>query len=179
MRHGPAVAALSMGVVIGGNCTTCTLLGGGACALLAVVLEVTSMTKGICVVIAFVCVCASSALSAHHGPASLGMVTLAQPVMAGGVTLQPGTYEVRLTGKHATPLPGQSEEAVQVIEFVQNGTVVATDAAEVVPADAAGVGTTGRSSARLRVERLRGDEFVRLSTSRNGERYLIHLKIAP
>jgi hypothetical protein len=128
---------------------------------------------------AFVCICAGGALSAHHGPASLGTVTLAQPVMAGGVSLRPGTYEVRLTGAHATPLPGQSEEAVQVIEFVQGGMVVATDAAEVMPADASAASTAGRSNTRLRVERLKGDEFVRLSAIRDGERYLIHLKSAP
>lgn len=137
------------------------------------------MTKGISVAITLACVFAGGAVLAHHEQASLGTVTIAQPVLAGGITLRPGTYEVRLTGEHAKPLPGQSEEALQGIEFVQNGTVVARDAAEVIPGEPARVGTSGRSSTRLRVERLRGDEFVRLSTNRNGERYLIHLAIAP
>lgn len=137
------------------------------------------MTKGTSVALALACVFAGSAVVAHHDPASLGTVTIAQPVLAGGVTLRPGSYEVRLTGEHAKPLPGQSEDAVQMIEFVQSGKVVARDGAEVMPAEPARVGTSGRSSTRLRVERLRGDEFVRLSTNRNGERYLIHLAIAP
>lgn len=131
------------------------------------------------VAIAFACIFAGHALLAHHDPTSLGTATIAQPVLVGGITLPAGTYEIRLTGEHAKPLPGQSEDAVQGIEFVQNGTVVARDAAEVIPAEPAHTGTSGGSSTRLRVERLRGDEFVRLSTTRNGERYLIHLAIAP
>jgi hypothetical protein len=61
---------------------------------------------------------------------------------------------------------------------VQKGAVVARYAAEVIPSEQA-VGTSGGSTARLQVERLKGDEFVRLSTNRNGERYLIHLAIPP
>ena len=136
------------------------------------------MTKSASVALALACVFASAVL-AHHEPASLGTVSLAQAVRAGGTTLSPGTYEVRLTGEHAKPLPGQSEEAVQVIEFLQNGTVVARDAAEVMPTATAQVGTSGGANTRLRVERLKGDEFVRLSTNRNEERYLIHLAVAP
>lgn len=137
------------------------------------------MTRELSVAVALACVVAGAAVGAHHEPVSLGTVTIAQPVRAGGVTLRPGSYEVRLTGEHATPLPGQSEDAVQRIEFVQNGAVVAHDAAEVISTEPAQVGTSGRSNTRLRVERLRGDEFVRLSTTRNGERYLIHLALAP
>jgi hypothetical protein len=129
-------------------------------------------------VFALALACAAvAAVAAHHDAASLGTVTLSQPVKAGGVTLQPGTYEVRLTGEHMTPLPGQSEDAVQQIEFRQNGAVVARDAAEVMPAEGH-VGTSGRSATRLRVQRLKGDEFVRISANRNGERVLVHLAVA-
>ena len=82
--------------------------------------------------------------------------------MAGGTTLQPGTYEIRLTGEHLTPLPGQSEDAEHVVEFVEDGMVVARDVAEVT------AGRRQRRSApaeerapRARVERLKGDEFLR------------------
>jgi hypothetical protein len=91
--------------------------------------------------------------------------------------LQPGKYEIRLTGEHLTPLPGQSEEAEQVVEFVKNGTVVARDAAAVVPVAETPVGTSGRSSPRDRVERLKGDEFLRVSMYRESERFLIYLPL--
>ena len=119
--------------------------------------------------------CLAVSAQAHHDPAVLGRVTIAQPVVAGGTMLQPGTYEVRVTGEHVRPLPGQSENGVQVVEFVSSGRVVARDAAEVIESDATPVGTSGRAGTGLRVERLRGDEFVRISGTRNGERYLIHL----
>ena len=92
--------------------------------------------------------------------------------------LQPGTYEIRDTGEHATPLPGQSADAQAYVEFVANGKVVARDIAELMQGQPAPVGTSGGSSTRLRVERLKGDEFVRVSTTRGGERYLIHLPVA-
>jgi hypothetical protein len=98
--------------------------------------------------------------------------------MAGGKTLQPGTYEIRDTGQHGTPLPGQSADAQAVIEFVAEGAVVATDIAEVMPGVPGAVGTSGAATTRLRLERLRGDEFMRVSAYRGGERYLIHLPIA-
>ena len=99
--------------------------------------------------------------------------------MAGGQVLQPGTYEVRLTGEHVKPLPGQSEEAEQRVEFVSGGRVVARDVAEVMP----GAGEVGRHERRhrdasARVERLKADEFLRVSMNREGERYLIYLPLA-
>ena len=89
-----------------------------------------------------------------------------------------GTYEIRLTGEHLKPLPGQSEDAGQVVEFVKDGMVVARDAAEVLPGAAKPVGTIGGSAPRARVERLKGDEFLRISVNRDAERYLIHLPLA-
>ena len=122
--------------------------------------------------------CLAVSAQAHHDPSVLGRVTLSQPVMAGGTMLQPGTYEVRLTGEHLMPLPGQSENGAQVVEFVSGGRVLARDAAEVIEPGATPVGTSGGPTTGLRVQRLRGDEFVRISGTRNGERYLIHLATA-
>ena len=114
---------------------------------------------------------------AHHGPSVLGTVQLADAVMVGNMPLQPGTYEIRLTGEHLKPLPGNSGEAGQVVEFVKDGVAVGTDGAEVMSAATAPVGTSGRST-RARVERLKGDEFLRISMVKDGERYLIHLPLA-
>jgi hypothetical protein len=122
---------------------------------------------------------AAGSAFAHHEPAALGTVRITQPVMAGGTVLQPGTYDVRDTGEHVMPLPGQSEDAQTRIEFIQNGTVVGRDVAEVMTPEggSAAVGTSG-GSARIKVEALKGGDFVRLSTVRNGERLLIHLPVA-
>ena len=134
------------------------------------------MTKGsVGIVLTLTCVLAAGSAYAHHAAASLGTVTITQPVMADGKMLQPGTYEVRDTGEHVKPLPGQSEDAQAYVEFVANGTVMAREVAEVMPGTERPVGTSGGADARLRVQQLRGGDFLRISASRGGERYLIHL----
>ena len=124
---------------------------------------------------------AAGPVLAHHAPSSLGTVRITQPVKAGGTMLQPGTYEIRDTGEHAKPLPGQSAEAQTHVEFVANGMVVARDLAEVTATEAVPVGTSGATSGgatRSRFEMLKGGDFARVSMSRGGERYLIHLPVA-
>jgi len=135
------------------------------------------MTKMITAVLALGALLSTS-IYAHHSAAALGTVRLTQPVMAGGKMLQPGTYEMRDTGEHGMPLPGQSAEAQTYVEFVANGTVMARELAELMPGQATPVGTSGGSSARPRVELLKGGDFLRVSTSHGGERYLIHLPVA-
>jgi hypothetical protein len=137
------------------------------------------MTRMITVALALMVLLAGS-LQAHHAASVLGTARITQPVMAGETMLQPGTYEIRLTGEHMAPLPGQSEDAVQQIEFIANGTVAARYAAEVMTAGDVPVGTSGLSDtpARARVEMLKGDDFLRVSMTRGGERYLIHLPVA-
>ena len=138
------------------------------------------MTRMITACIAVVVLGAAPAL-AHHAASSLGTVRITQPVMAGGKMLQPGTYEIRDTGEHTTPLPGQSADAQTYVEFVANGTVMARDIAELMPGLPAPVGTSGRTSggpnARPRVELLKGGDYMRVSTSHGGERYLIYLPV--
>jgi hypothetical protein len=98
--------------------------------------------------------------------------------MAGGQVLEPGTYEMRLTGEHVDPLPGQSADAEQMVEFVKDGRVMARDIAEVMPRSATAVGTSGRASSQARIERLKADDFVRVSINREAERYLVYLPLA-
>jgi hypothetical protein len=124
------------------------------------------------------CLLAAAEASAHHGSFVLGTARITQPVLVGGMRIGPGTYQIRVTGEHLQPLPGQSEDAGQEFELVANGQVVARDFAEVLPGSAAPVGTTGGADGRARVELLRGGEFVRVSATRGGERYLIHLPVA-
>ncbi|MBI2186363.1 MAG: hypothetical protein HYU37_04480 [Acidobacteria bacterium] len=121
---------------------------------------------------------AAGAAWAHHAASTLGTVRLPQAVLVGGQRVDPGTYEVRLTGEHLMPLPGQSEDAGQQFELVANGQVVARDFAEVMPAPNVPVGTSGGAGAAPRVQTLRGGEFVRIAVTRGSERFLMHLALA-
>jgi len=128
--------------------------------------------------VAVALVLGAGAAAAQTAPTSLGTVRFTQPVLAHGEQLAAGTYEVRVTGEFLPPNPGQSPDAMRVVEFVKNGQIVARDAAEIIEADGAAVGTSGPASAKPRVETLKGGEFVRVSATRDGVRYLIHLPIA-
>jgi hypothetical protein len=110
---------------------------------------------------------------------TLGTVRITQPVRAHGQLLAPGSYEVRLTDEFLPPNPGQSPDAVRVVEFAKDGQVVARDAAEVMTPEGSVVGTSGGAgSSTPRVEMLKDGEFVRVSTTRDGKRYLIYLPVA-
>jgi hypothetical protein len=119
----------------------------------------------------------SSAWAHHTTPGRVHpKVTITQPVMADGMPLAPGTYEIWITDERPAAGAGSSD-AQRVVEFTQNGQVVAREVAEVFPrAGREVVGTSGTAgSARARVEMLRGGEFVRVSINEADGRYLIHL----
>ena len=116
--------------------------------------------------------------AAQSASMTLGTIRITQSVLAHGQPLAPGTYEVRLTDESLPPNPGQSPDAVRVVEFVKDGQVVARDAAEVMTAEGSVIGTAGRAGSKPRVEMLKGGEFVRVSATRDGMRYLIYLPMA-
>jgi len=137
------------------------------------------MIRTIIIRLAVVLGMVAAAASAYATSVTVGTVSLTQPVLAGGKPLAPGTYDVRLTDEFLPPNPGQSPDAVRVVEFVKDGRVVARDAAEVMTPNGAAVATSGRAdSSKLRVEMLKGGEFVRISATRDGMRYLIYLPVA-
>ena len=137
------------------------------------------MIRKIIIPVALVLGLVAAAASSYAASVTLGTVRITQPVLAGGKPLGPGTYEVRLTDEFLPPNPGQSPDAVRVVEFVKDGQVAARDAAEVVPAAGSVVGTSGGAdSSKPRVEMLKGGEFVRVSAARDGMRYLIYLPVA-
>ena len=103
----------------------------------------------------------------------LGTVRVTQAVFADGKPLAPGTYDVRLTAESLAPLAGQTPGGERRVEFVANGQVIGRDVAVVMPASGAA------DTAQPRVELLKGGEFLRISTTRGGERYLIHLPLRP
>ena len=117
---------------------------------------------------------ASPAVAHHDGKGTVGTVRITQPVMAGGTLLEPGVYEIRGTGEHVKPMPGQSPDAEEYVEFVRDGKVVAREVAELMAVEGP-VGTSGTATSPIRFEMLKGGDFGRVSFTRGGERYLIHL----
>lgn len=108
---------------------------------------------------------------------SLGSVTLTKKVMADGQPLAAGTYQVRLTGEHAKPGVGQSPEAETYVEFVRGGRVVAKEVATVLTRDEATAIAKNRKPLTngVRVETLKGNDYVRVWITRAGTHYLINL----
>jgi hypothetical protein len=118
---------------------------------------------------------ASSAFAHHDGKGPVGSVRIPQPVVAGGTLLEPGVYEIRDTGEHVVPMPGQSPDAEAYIEFVRDGTVVAREVAELTSQEGRPIGTSVTAPPAIRFEVLKGGDFARVSFTRGGERYLIYL----
>ena len=108
---------------------------------------------------------------------SLGSVTLTKKVMADGKPLAAGTYQVRLTGAHATPAIGQSPDAEAYVEFVKAGKVVATEVATVVSGDdiAAVIKLQRPMANGVRVETLKGNDYLRVWIAKAGTHYIINL----
>jgi hypothetical protein len=108
---------------------------------------------------------------------SLGSVTLKQKVTADGQPLAPGTYQVRLSADEPKPAVGQSPEAERYVEFVRGGKVVAREVATVVADADAKTVIKGPSPAKggVRVDLLKGNDYVRVWINRGGNNYLIHL----
>jgi hypothetical protein len=104
-------------------------------------------------------------------------VRVSQQVIADGKPLTPGTYEVIITDEHPALPDGTPSPNQRWVEFLHDGNVVAREIAEVFTAAERPVGTSGSTGATASavVQRLRGDEFVRVAVSAGGSRYLIHL----
>lgn len=137
------------------------------------------MIRQTIILVALVLGIGAGVAAAQSASMTLGTVHIPQPVLAHGQPLAPGTYEVRLTDEFLPPNPGQSPDAVRVVEFFKDGQVAARDAAEVMTSEGSVVGTSGRAvSSKPGVETLKGGEFVRVSAAHSGKRYLIYLPVA-
>ena len=110
----------------------------------------------------------------------LATVEIPRAVLAGGQPLAPGTYELRLTGERPEPLVGQAPDAREWVDLVADGAVVARELAEILrdgslPAEGA---SSRPVPTGVRVDVLRGGEFLRVSVKRDdGTRYLLHFPI--
>ena len=121
---------------------------------------------------------AGATASAHHTVPGRThpTVTLTQQVFVDGKPLPAGKYEIYITEERPTVGAGAASEAQRVVEFAQNGKVIAKDVAEVFGAGERAVGTSGAAGrATAQVQKLSGGEFVRIVVSEGGNRYLIHL----
>ncbi len=124
-------------------------------------------------------VIALSAGSAWAQPAStatLGTVRLTQSLKADGQLLPAGTYQVRLTTASVTPVVGQSPEGARWVEFVKGGTVTGRAMATVVSADdMRTMAKMPKKSGAVRVEALKGGDYLRVWLVHGGSHYLINL----
>ena len=131
-----------------------------------------------------------SAMMAQQKPAAvptgevvLGSVTLPRAVTADGKPLAKGTYTVRLTAQAAQPtVAGQLPDLNRWVEFVQGGKVAGREVVSIIPADEVGQTVqgpdleTGKApKAAIKVQMLKGNEYLRVWISRAGTQYLIHL----
>ena len=111
------------------------------------------------------------------GGTSLGSVTLRQRVMADGQPLAPGTYQVRLTADEAKPAVGQTPSAERYVEFLRSGKVAGRELATIV--SAADVGEIAKGprpgAGAVRVDLLKGNDYVRVWINRGGTNYIIHM----
>lgn len=121
-------------------------------------------------------------LTIPTGQQWLGTVRIPMNVLADGEPLPAGTYRVRLTGETATDkVAGQLAELERWVEFVQGSTVRGRAMAPVVPSNAVSQVADSRppTVGRFRVERLKGDDFLRLWYNHKGDQILIYLTIPP
>ncbi len=141
----------------------------------------TILTASLVAVLAMPAMSASAQTTAKAAAGSeLGAVTLTKKVMADGQPLAAGTYQVRLTGEKPKPGVGQSPDGETYVEFLKAGRVVGREVATVVPA--AEIGTIAKwqkpMTNGVRVELLKGNDYLRVWISRGGNHYLINMPTA-
>lgn len=130
-----------------------------------------------CLVMALGLPALASAQAAKTAPgASLGTITLTHKVMADGKPLNAGTYQVRLA-EEAKPGPGQSPESERYVEFLRGGKVVGRELATVIAAaDMDQIAKSKRPAPNTsKVEKLKGDDYVRVWINRAGQNYIINM----
>ncbi len=108
---------------------------------------------------------------------NLGTVRLAKRVMANGMPLAPGTYQVRLTDEAVAPAAGESPNSEKWVEFVRGGKVAGKEVATVIGPDEIkqiAKGKRPRPNSSV-VEMLKGGNYYRVWINRGGENYIINL----
>jgi hypothetical protein len=112
------------------------------------------------------------------GPMVLGTVRLPKGVKVDGKDIAAGSYQVRLTADEAKPdARGSSEKLERWVEFVKGTNVVAREVVSIVPAAEAKLvqKDTPPPSGGVKVETLKGGDYVRVWFNKGGNYYLVHL----
>jgi len=118
---------------------------------------------------------------APSGALVLGSARVARRVLADGRPLAPGTYDVRLTAQEARPAaPGADAALERWAEFLQDGQVKGREVVSIVPKDEvkAVIREPAPRSGAVRVQLLKGREYLRIWFNRAGTQYLIYLPLA-
>lgn len=110
---------------------------------------------------------------------TLGTVQLSRGVMADGKALPAGSYSLRVSADPVTTVVGQGGENAKWVEFVQGGQVKGRELASVIPSAEVRQVVKGTSPAAggVKVELLRGAEYIRIWANRGGNHYLVHLVV--
>jgi len=109
---------------------------------------------------------------------SLGTVQVSRAVLANGESLAAGSYELRMTGREAKPVVGETAHTEQWMEFLRNGSVVGREVAVVITADdlARMVNRPVPIRDGVRVDQLAGGKYVRVWVARDGTNYVVYLR---
>ncbi len=111
--------------------------------------------------------------------ANLGTVRLGKAVTANGQSLAAGTYQVRLTTEAPPKVVGQTVAETRWVEFMKGSTVAGREVATVLtPEEMAKVADRPRGRGAVRVETLKGGDYLRVWVTHGGQNVLIHLPAA-
>ncbi len=110
---------------------------------------------------------------------TLGTVRLSRGVMADGKALPAGSYSLRVSADPVKTVVGQGGDNAKWVEFVQGGQVKGRELASVIPSAEVKQVVKGTSPAAggVKVELLKGAEYIRIWANRGGNHYLVHLVV--
>jgi hypothetical protein len=110
--------------------------------------------------------------------ANLGTVRIAQTVTANGQALPAGTYQVRLTTEAPPKVVGQTVAETRWVDFMKGTTVAGREVATLISADdMRTMAKMPRKGGAVRIETLKGGDYLRVWITHSGENVLIHLPI--
>ena len=121
--------------------------------------------------------CAAPVVAQTQTTTALGTVRLNRKLMANGQPLPPGSYTMRLTTEEGQPAAGQTGGAEKWVEFLKGGKVVGREMAVVIPeSDIAQIAKSPKpAKGGVRVDTLKGNDFVRVWIRKNGYNYLLNM----
>jgi hypothetical protein len=124
---------------------------------------------------------AEAAAKAEAERRSPDRTVVPRAVLADGTRLAAGTYRLRVTSEEGPAVNKQPPATTgRWVEFLRNGKVAGRALAVVLTAEEAReiAKSPAPGSDEVRIELLKGDEYVRVWLNQRGTHYLIHLPIA-